>query len=42
MSQNSDKGLSFCFIVCKRWRLEKKCKRLQKLSVFCHEIKTNA
>ena len=42
VSQNSDKGLSFCFIVCRRWKLEKKYKKLQKLPVFCHKIKTKA
>ena len=42
MSQNFDKELSFCFIVCRRWKLEKKYKRLQKLPVFCHKIKIKA
>ena len=42
VSQNVDIELSFCFIVCRRWKLEKKYKRLQKLPVFCHKIKTKA
>ena len=42
MSQNFDIGLSFCFIVCRKWKLEKKYKKLQKLPVFCHKIKTKA
>ena len=40
MSQNFDTGLSFCFIVCRSWKLEKKYKKSQKLPVFCHKIKT--
>ena len=42
MSQNFDIELSFCFIVCGRWKLENKYKNLQKLPVFCHKIKTKA
>ena len=42
MSQNVDTGLSICFIVCRQWKLEKKCNKLQKLPVFCHKIKTKA
>ena len=42
MSQNFDKGLSFGFIVCRRWKLGKKIYILQKLLVFCHKIKTKA
>ena len=42
MSQNFDIELSFCFIVCRRWKLEKKYKKLQKFPVFCHKIKTKA
>ena len=42
MSQNVDMGLSFCFIVCRRWKLGNKYKTLQKLPVFCHKIKTEA
>ena len=42
MSQNVDIGLSFCFFVCKRWKLGKEYKKLQKLPVFCHKIKTKA
>ena len=34
MSQNFDIGLSFCFIVCRIWKLEKIYKKLQKLPVF--------
>ena len=34
VSQNFDIGLSFCFIVCRRWTLGKKYKKTQKLSVF--------
>ena len=37
-----DKGLSFCFIVYRRWKLEKKYKKSQKLPVFCDKIKTKA
>ena len=42
MSQNFDIELSFHFIVCRRWKLRKKYKKLQKLPVFCHKIKTKA
>ena len=43
MSQNFDIDLSFCFIVCRRWKLGgKKYKKTQKLPVFCHKIKTKA
>ena len=42
MSQNFDIGLSFCFIVCRRWKLGKKIQKIQKLPVFCHKIKTKA
>ena len=42
MSQNFDIDLSFCFIVCRRWKLGKKYKQTQKLPVFCHKIKTKA
>ena len=42
MSQNFDIGLSFAFIVCRRWKLEKQYKELQKLPVFYHKIKTKA
>ena len=34
VSQNVDIELSFCFIVCRRWKLEKKYKKLQKLPFF--------
>ena len=42
MSQNFDIDLSFCFIVCRRWKLGIKYKKTQKLPVFCHKIKTKA
>ena len=42
VSQNIDIELSFCFIVCRRWKLGKKYKKIQKLPVFCHKIKTKA
>ena len=42
VAQNFDIGLSFGLIVCRRWNLEKKYKKLQKLPVFCHKIKTKA
>ena len=42
MSQNVDIGLSFCFIVCGRWKLGEKYNKIQKLPVFCHKIKTKA
>ena len=42
MSHNFDIGLTFCFIVCIRWKLGKKYKKSQKLPVFCHKIKTKA
>ena len=42
MSQNFDIGFSFHFIVCRRWELEKNTKKIQKLPVFCHKIKTKA
>ena len=37
-----DEGLSFCFIVYRRWKLGKRYKKSQKLPVFCHKIKTKA
>ena len=40
MSQNFDIVLSLCFIVCRRWKLENKYKKSQKLPFFCHKIKT--
>ena len=40
VSQNFDIGLSFCFIVCRRWNFAKNEKKSQKLPVFCHKIKT--
>ena len=42
MSQNFKIGLTFCVIVCRRWKLGKKFKKSQKLPVFCHKIKTKA
>ena len=42
MSQIFDIGFSFCFIVCRRWKIEKIYKQSQKLHVFCHKIKTKA
>ena len=42
MSQIVDIGLSFYFIVCRRWKLENKYKKSQKLAVFCHKIETKA
>ena len=42
MSQIFDKGLSFCFIVYRRRKLEKNTKKYQKLPIFCHKIKTKA
>ena len=42
VSQNVDIGLSFCFIVCRRWKLGRKYKKSKKLPVFCHKIKTKA
>ena len=34
VSQKFDIGLSFCFMVCRIWNCEKKCKKSQKLPVF--------
>ena len=42
VSQNYDIGLSFCFIVCRRWKLGRKYKKSKKFPVFCHKIKTKA
>ena len=42
MSQIFDKGLSSCFIVYRRWKLEQNYKKSQRLPVFCHKIKTKA
>ena len=38
--QNFDIGPSFYFIECRRWKLEKKIRKITK--VFCHKIKTKA
>ena len=40
VSQNFDKGLSFCFMVCRIRNFEKK--KSQKLPAFCHKTKTRA
>ena len=37
LSQIFDIGFSFCFILCRRWKLEKKYKQSQKLPVFCRK-----
>ena len=42
VSQNFDLGLSFCFMLCRRWNLEKNTKNLPKLPVFYHKIETRA
>ena len=42
MSQNFDIDLSFCFIVCRRWKLGKKIKKNTKVTLFCHKMKTKA
>ena len=43
MSQNFDIDLSFCFIVCRTWKLGKKIQKKHKsYPFFCHKIKTNA
>ena len=42
MSQHFDLGLSFCLMLCRRWNFEKKYKKLPKLPVFYHKIKTRA
>ena len=42
VSQNVDLGLSFCFMLCRRWNFGKKYKKSQKLPVFYHKIKTRA
>ena len=42
VSQNFDTGLSFCFMVEKKNFENKKCKKSQKLPVFCHKTKTRA
>ena len=39
VSQIFDIGLSVYFIECRRWKLEKKYKKSQKLPVFCHKLK---
>ena len=33
---------NFDLMVCRRWNFEKKYKKIQKLPVFCHKIKTKA
>ena len=42
VSQNSDLGLSFCFMQCRRRHFEKEYKKSQKSPVFYHKIKTRA
>ena len=43
VSQNVDIGLSFCFMLCKRWNFEEKDgKKYQRFPVFAHKIKTRA
>ena len=42
VSQNFDKGLSFCFMVCRIWNFEKEGKKSQKLPVCYHKTKTRA
>ena len=34
MSQNVDIELSFCFIVCRRWKLEKELQKITKVIRF--------
>ena len=34
VSQNVDIGLSFCFMVCRIWNFEKKCKKITKVTRF--------
>ena len=40
VSQNFDKGLSYCFMLCRRLNFLKRYKKSQKLAVFCSKIKT--
>ena len=40
VSHNFDKGLSFCFILCRRVDFQKDYKKIQKLPVFSSRIKT--
>ena len=42
MSQNFDLGLSFCFMLVRRWNFGEKYKKSQKLPVLYHKIKTRA
>ena len=42
VSQNVDLGLSFSFMLFRRWNIEKKYKKSQELPVFCYKIKTKA
>ena len=35
LSQNSDIGLSFCFILCRRVDFQANLKKIQKLHIFC-------
>ena len=39
MSHNFDIGLSFCFIVCRRWKLEKNTKNYKSYPFFVIKLK---
>ena len=39
VSQNFDIGLSFCFIVCRRWQLGRKYKNLKSYPFFVIKLK---
>ena len=40
LSQHFDKGLSFCFIVCRRWDFVNTLNKSQKLPGFCYKTET--
>ena len=40
MSQNFDLGLSFCFMPYRKRNFKRKYKKLEKLLVLCHKMKT--
>ena len=40
MTENVNIELSFCFIVCRKCKLGKEYKKIQKLPVFCHKMKS--
>ena len=42
MSQNLHIGLSFCFMLCRRWNFDNSDKKYQKFAVFGHKITTRA